>query len=443
LNYITEKMYDLKIKAKTFWKYVKSDKENWNSHHEDEQTLKKTFSTLSKMIETTRKARNNNEETLRRINALWKSKKKKFARDQFVQLLRSMWRCALRDLNLNDVRRVVNLTIENRLMNLVKEMSTSRESINRDWIKVTNEKYDSLRIELASYSNSSLTTLSSSLSLVMRFTLSSSSVTRLKKKKNRKMTFVVFFFSIMLSSIEKKKNQKTIFVDFFFDRISSSFSLTSSFIVSKSSFASQSISLWSSSRLKDMIMMSEALLKNEDCLIIYFDENLLTELIHNVSSSFVLSFDSIFLVMFAFVSFSFVSIVFASFLNASRFRKRVYESFSSALKKRSRLTNNHCDCTLSSKWLEDLKKTRCIESVKRTEHFLRRLYYLNRQICKKHINQLRQLFELFLIENLVEMKEMLWKFLKFDEEIEIFKIEGLDFLKFSKKMTKARDRVSY
>ncbi len=343
LNHITKKMYDLKTKAKTFWKYVKSDKENWDSHYENEQTLKKMFSTLSKIINATRQTKNNYEKTLRRINALWKSKKEKFARDQFVQLLKSMSRCALRDLNLNDVRRVVSLTIKNRLMNLVKEMSMNRKSINRNWIKMTNEEYDSFRIKFASCSNSSLTTLSSSLSLVMRFTLSSSSVTRLREKENRKTTFVVFFFSIVLSSIKKKENQKTIFDDFFFRRTLSSSSLTSSsivsesslasqsissFIVSESSFTSQSISSWSSSTLKNIIIMSEALLKNEDCLIIHLDESLLTELIYNVSSLFVLSFDSIFFVMFAFASLSFVFIVFASSVRASRSRKKVHESFS-------------------------------------------------------------------------------------------------------------------
>ncbi len=147
-------MYDLKIKTKIFWKYVKSDKENWNSHHENEQTLKKTFSTLSKMIKTTRKTKNNYEKTLRRINVFWKSNEKKFAQSQFVQLLRSMWRCVLRSLSLNDVRRVVNLTIENRLMNLAKEMSMNKKSINKNWIKVTNKEFDSSRIELAFCLNS-------------------------------------------------------------------------------------------------------------------------------------------------------------------------------------------------------------------------------------------------------------------------------------------------
>ncbi len=209
-------MYELKIKAETLWKYVKKDKENRNLHHEKERALKKTFSTLSKMIETTRKTRNDYEKTLRRINALWESNEKKFAWDQFVQLLKNMGRCALRSLSLNNVRRVVKLTIKDRLMNFVKEMSTSKKSINKDWIKVTNEEYDLLRIELTFDSNSQLTTLLSSLSFFMRSMMSFSFVARSKEKKNRKTTFVVLFFSIVLSSIEKEKNQKAIFIDFFF-----------------------------------------------------------------------------------------------------------------------------------------------------------------------------------------------------------------------------------
>jgi hypothetical protein len=190
-----------------------------------------------------------------------------------------------------------------------------------------------------------------------------------EEKKNRKATFAVLSLSVVLSSIERKKNQETIFVDFFFDRTSSSFLLTSSFNVSESSLASSSISSWFSSTLRNMIMMSKAFLKNEDDFIIHFDENLLTKLIHNVSSSLMLSFDSFF----------FIFIVFASLLNAFRSRKRAHESFSSTLKKRNRLTNDHCDCTLSSKWLNDLKNAFCVANLRRTEHFSNELYYLNRQ----------------------------------------------------------------
>jgi hypothetical protein len=209
---------------------------------------------------------------------------------------------------------------------------------------------------------------------------------RVQRKRKIEKRFSLFSFSRLCYHRLKKKNQRIIFVDFFFRRASLSSSLTSSFIVFEFLFASQSISSWSSSTLKNIIMMFKTLLKNEDCFIIHFDENLLTRLIHNASSLFVLSFDSIFFVMFAFVSLFFVFIVLASFVRAFRFRKKIHESFSSTFQKRNRLTNNHCDCTLSSKWFNDLKNTRCVESVKRIEHFLSELYYLNRQICKKHIN---------------------------------------------------------
>jgi hypothetical protein len=111
----------------------------------------------------------------------------------------------------------------------------------------------------------------------------SSFVTRLKKKKNRKTTFVVsfffencdfkkskknrkkisffFFFSIMLFSIKKKKNQRTIFVNFFLDQVSSSLSLSSSFINFKSRFVTQSFRLFSSSIFKKIAILLNALIK--------------------------------------------------------------------------------------------------------------------------------------------------------------------------------------
>ncbi len=149
LNHIIEKTYELNIKTNEFWHYVKTNKKNWDSYYQNVRALKETFSSLSKMIEATRKTKNSYEKTLRRINVLWKSNEKKFTRNQFVQLLRSMRRCVLRSLSLNDVRRVVSLRIKNRLMNFAKEMSTNRKSINKNWIKMTNEKIDSFRIEFA------------------------------------------------------------------------------------------------------------------------------------------------------------------------------------------------------------------------------------------------------------------------------------------------------
>ncbi len=374
--------------------------------------------------ECCQKKKNAYQKTIHIIERFWKKKEYNYAINQSIEILRNMKKVVIKSWFIQDVMKIMSKSIEHRLKNSNRDVRKKTTSTKNDWVKITENVFMWSRL-----------LIETKIIVIM----SSSFVTRLKEKKNRKTIFVVFFFSkililkkreknrrtifvdfflsIVLSSIEKKKNQKTIFLDFSFDRTLSSFSLTSSFNVSEFSFASSSISSWFSSTLKNMIMMSKALLKNEDDFITHFDENLLTELIHNVSSSFVLFFDS----------FSFVFIVFASSFNASRFRKRVHESFSLTFQKKNRLTNDHCDCTLSSKWFNNLKNARCVENVKRTEHFLSELYYLNRQICKKHINQLRQLFELLSIENFVEMKEVLWKFLKFDEKVEIFKIERSDF----------------
>jgi hypothetical protein len=59
--------------------------------------------------------------------------------------------------------------------------------------------------------------------------------------------------------------------------------------------------------------------------------------------------------------------------------------------------------------------------VRRAEHLLSGLYYLGRQICKKHINQLRQLFGLLPVEDPAEMEEVLWELLEFDGGVEAFK----------------------
>jgi hypothetical protein len=87
---------------------------------------------------------------------------------------------------------------------------------------------------------------------------------------------------------------------------------------------------------------------------------------------------------------------------------------------------------LSIKWLDDLKNARCFINLKSVEHLLERFYYLDRQIYLKHINQLKQLFELLSIDDLIEMKNVLWKLLKFEEEMKIFKIDRSNLFEVSK-----------
>ncbi len=432
LDHITKKICELSNKIELFWKYVKDDKNSWKSHYANERALKKAFSALSDVINSIRKTKNIYDETLKRIEALWKSAKENFARDQSMQMLRSMRRCVLRSMSMKNARHVVNLTVKNRLKNLDRKVSINRKSINRDWIKMTTEEYVSREIESTAHQNSQLTTLSSSLSFVVVMSLCLA--LRLKKKKeNRKTIFIVFFSSNVFLLIRKKKNRKSNFIVFFLDRISSSSSLTSSFVVSKSSLSTRLSSSFSSFMFKNIVMIFETLMRNIISFFeSHFEENLLIELIHSEISSFVLSSRSFFFVTSFFASFSFVSFVFLLSSDATRFHKRVRESSSSTHKKRIRSTDDHCDCMLSMKWFQELKKACCIENIKNVEHLLSELYYLKRQICKKHINQLRQLYELLSIENSSEMKEMLWKLLKFEEEVEIFKIERANLFETSK-----------
>jgi hypothetical protein len=428
LNHIIEKTFQLSIKTKEFWHYVKTNVESWDFHYQNKRAFEEAFSALSNVISSIIKTRNIYEKAFKKINVLWDSAKKAFARNQFVQVLRSLRRCVLRSMTLKEACRAIVLAIKNRLNNSTWDVSTNRESINRDWIKITNENYDLRQIKfVVIISSSFVVRLKEKKNRKVIFViLFSSKILILKeKKKNRRIILVDFFFSMMLSSIEKEKNQKAIFVDFFFDRISSSFFLTLSFV--ESSFANSSfLSSLFSITLKKLAIMSKALLNDiSNSTEIRCDENFLNRF-QDFVSSFVLSFRLIF-----FASFSFTLSILSSFFSLSRSQKRARSASSTSLKKRVK-SANHCECIWSIKWLDDLKNARCFINLKSVEHFLERLYYFDRQICLRHINQLKQLFELLSINDLIEMKNVLWKLLKFEEEVKIFKIDRSNLFEVSK-----------
>jgi hypothetical protein len=230
---------------------------------------------------------------------------------------------------------------------------------------------------------------------------------RILRKKNRKITFVVLFFSMMLSSIEKKKNQKAIFVDFFLDRASSSSSLSSSFINSESRFVTQSSRSLSSSTFRNIAIMFDALMKNVVSFSkIRLTKKYLTELHHEILSS--ISFTS----------------KWSS--NALRSRRRIKKMISIASKKRVKSSKNSCECAMSTRWREVLAQINRIRSIRSVEHLLKKLYYLERQICERHINELERLYDLLSMKNLSEMKNILWRLLKYSKTTKIFKIENVD-----------------
>ncbi len=201
---------------------------------------------------------------------------------------------------------------------------------------------------------------------VMRFTMSSSLVASLKKKKNRKTTFVIFLLSIVLSSIEKK-NQRIISVNLFFDRTSSSFSLSSSSVNSEFRFVTQSSRSFFSSTFKRIAILFDALMKNVvNFSKIHLNEEYLTELHHDVFSS--------------------ISFTFESSFDALRSRKRIQKMISSISEKRIKSFEESCDCVISSRWREILTQVNLIKNIKNVKNLLIELYYLKRQICKRYIN---------------------------------------------------------
>ncbi len=410
LNHIIEKTFQLSIKTEEFWHYVKTNIESWDSHYQNERALEEAFSALSNVISSIAKARNIYEKAFKKIDALWDSAKEAFARNQFVQVLRSLRRCALRSMTLKEACRAVAFAIKNRLNNSIRNVSTSRKSVNRDWIKIANENYDLRQIKSVVIISSSLVVRleeEKNRKIIFVVFFSSKILILEEEKKNRKTILVVLFFSMMLSSIEKKKNQRAISVDLFFDRASSSSSLSSSFISSESRFVTQSSRSLSSSTFRSIAIMFDALMKDVVSLSkIRLKREYLTEQHHEILSS--ISFTS------------------KSSSNALRSRKRAKEMISITSKKRVKSSKDSCECAMSTRWREALAQVNRIRSIRSVEHLLEELYYLERQVCERHINELERLYDLLSVKNLSEMKNTLWRLLEYSKTMKIFKIENVD-----------------
>ncbi len=307
-----------------------------------------------------------------------RKKKRDYVVNQSSKILRNMRKMIIKDWFVHDAMKALKKTIDHRLKNSNRDVRKKMISINDDWIKMTTKIFMSSRLLIETkivviMSSSFVTRLKEKRNRKTTFVVFffSRILTLQEKKKNRKTIFVVFFFSIVLFLIKKKKNQKSIFVDFFFDRASSSFFLTFSFV--ESSFAIQSFfsSLFSIT-LKKFAIMSKVLLNDISNLI---KIRCLADFLNRIQDfffSFVLSLRFI-----IFVSLSLILSIFSSFLNLSRSRKRARSTFSTSLKKKIK-SANHCECILSIKWLDNLKKTRCFINLKNVEHFLKEFYYLDK-----------------------------------------------------------------
>ncbi len=157
---------------------------------------------------------------------VWEKKKYDYAINQSIKILRNMRKVVIKNWFIHEFMKIMNKAIDYRLKNSNKDVRKKTTSTNDDWDKITKNVFMSSRL-----------LIETKIIVIM----SCSFVTRLKKKKNRKTTFVVlflsriltlkhreknrktifvvFFFSIVLSLSKKKKNQKTIFVNLFFDQV--------------------------------------------------------------------------------------------------------------------------------------------------------------------------------------------------------------------------------
>jgi hypothetical protein len=329
-------------------------------------------------------------------------------------MLRNMRKIVIKDWFIHDVMKTIIKVIDYWLKNSKKKMRKKATSTNDDWIKIAEKVFMSSRLLIETkivviMSSSFVVRLKKKKNREIIFVVFffSRIVTSKEKKKNRKIILVVFFSSMMLFSIEKKKNQKAIRVDFFFDRTSSSSSLSSSSINSESRFVTQSSRSLSSSTFKNIAIMFDALMKNVVSLSkIRLKKKYLTELHH----------ETLFSISFASKSSS----------NAFRSRRKVRKMISITSKKRVKSSENSCECAMSTRWREILTQISRIRNIRSVEHLLKKLYYLKRQVCERHINELERLYDLLSVKNLSEMKNIFWRLLKYSRTTKIFKIENVD-----------------
>jgi hypothetical protein len=414
LDRIVQTRTILDEKTKRFWEYVIDDAESWRFHHSNVLNFVAIYFVISEIVNAIKKERNVYQKTIHIIERLWEREKYEYAINQSIEILRNMKKVVMKNWFIHDVMKTMIKAIDYRLKNSEKRVRKKATSTNDDWAKIAEKMFMSTRL-----------LIETRIIVIM----SSSFAVRLEKKKNRKTTFVVFFFSTILTLVEKKKNQRTIFVvlffstmmfsiekeknqrtisvDFFFDRASSSSSLSSSSINFESRFVTQSSRSFSSSAFRSIAIMFDALMKD----VVNLSETrlkrkCLTELHHEILSS--ISFTS------------------KSSSNAFRSRRRAREMISITSRKRVRSSENSCECAMSTRWREVLAQVSRIRSIRSVEHLLKRLYYLERQVCERHINELERLYDLLSVKNLSEMKNILWRLLKYSRTMKIFKIENVD-----------------
>jgi hypothetical protein len=81
--------------------------------------------------------------------------------------------------------------------------------------------------------------------------------------------------------------------------------------------------------------------------------------------------------------------------------------------------------------MNEIEKVDNIKNSRKIEQLLSEMYYLNREMCRDHINRLKYVFEMLSTINIVNMNHQLYDLFEYNEIMKIFKIEHSDWFEIA------------
>jgi hypothetical protein len=76
--------------------------------------------------------------------------------------------------------------------------------------------------------------------------------------------------------------------------------------------------------------------------------------------------------------------------------------------------------------MKEIKEVDSIKNSRKIEQLLSEMYYLNREVCRDHINRLEYVFEMLSTIDVVDMNHQLYDLFEYSEIVKVFKIEHSD-----------------
>ncbi len=76
--------------------------------------------------------------------------------------------------------------------------------------------------------------------------------------------------------------------------------------------------------------------------------------------------------------------------------------------------------------MNEIEEVDIIKNSRKIEQLLSEMYYLNREVCRDHINRLKYVFEMLSTIDVVDMNHQLYDFFEYSEIVKVFKIEHSD-----------------